>query len=297
MLKHEASSEHAHAHALHQADYILGKLSSNFALSDENNCLKLGYDIVNRCWPEKQLSELGLDLSLFPKVFAAGTPVAMIDGQQAQFLGLPDTVQLVTGTTDSVAAFIATGAKNAGDAVTSLGSTLVLKLITDNPIFSHKHGIYSHRLGDQWLVGGASNTGGNVIQKYFSQQQVTDMTMQLSADKPTGLNYYPLTEKGERFPIADANRQPQLSPRPESDIDYFQGILEGIASIEKQGYEMLSELGANTVTSIKTVGGGCKNRAWTHIRKQALNVEMITPKNTEAAYGSALLALKGTSID
>ncbi len=30
--------------ALHQADWILGKLSGRFGVSDENNCLKLGYD-------------------------------------------------------------------------------------------------------------------------------------------------------------------------------------------------------------------------------------------------------------
>ena len=40
LLKNQSDS--SHAHALHQADFILGKLSNNFTLSDENNCLKLG---------------------------------------------------------------------------------------------------------------------------------------------------------------------------------------------------------------------------------------------------------------
>lgn len=291
LLKNEANSKHAHA--VHHADFILGKLANNFQISDENNCLKLGYDVIKQCWPEKELLKLGIDQSLLPQVFPAGSFVSFIDKTQAEQLGLPQSLQLVTGATDSIAAFIASGATNVGDAVTSLGSTLVLKLISDKPIFSAQHGIYSHRLNNHWLVGGASNSGAQVLQQYFSQTKIDELTTHLSPNIPTGLNYYPLIKMGERFPIADANKQPELSPRPESELVFFQGILEGIAQIEKQGYQKLNELGAPVITSIRSVGGGSKNQAWTEIRKNLLKVDMVLPQQTEAAYGSALLALKG----
>jgi len=297
LLKHDTDSMFNHAHAVHQADYILGKLSNHFSLSDENNCLKLGYDIVNRAWKKDAMQALGIDLSLLPNVFPAGTSVATIQKQQASKLGLPKSLQLVTGTTDSIAAFIATGTQKIGEAVTSLGSTLVVKLLSDKPIFSIKYGVYSHRLGDQWLVGGASNSGGKVLCHYFSDQEMELMTEQLSLQqapyKSTGLEYYPLIKEGERFPVSDPKKQAQLSPRPDNDVDFFQGMLEGIARIEKQAYQRLNDLGAPTVVSVRSVGGGSKNTAWTKIREQQLKVEMIAPENTEASYGSALLALKG----
>ncbi len=282
----------------HQADYILGKLSNNFTFSDENNCLKLGYDVINQRWPIEELEKLGVDELSLPKVFPAGTVVAQINPKQAKVLSLPKTLQLVSGTTDSIAAFIATGANKTGDAMTSLGSTLVLKLISDKPIFSPEHGIYSHRLNNQWLVGGASNSGAKVLQYYFTQAQIDEMTDQLLPDNPTGLHYYPLINKGERFPVSDPNKQAMLSPRPDSDREFFQGILEGIANIEAQAYQKISELGAPAITSVRSVGGGSKNTAWTRLRqnslrKNKLKVDMITPKQTEAAYGSALLALQG----
>jgi sugar (pentulose or hexulose) kinase len=285
-------------HINHQADYVLGKLSNNYVLSDENNCLKLGYDVVNRRWPLEELKELGVDESQLPKVSPAGTLVAQIDQKQADALGLPQSLQLVTGTTDSIAAFIATGADKIGDAVTSLGSTLVLKLISDSPIFSPEHGIYSHRLNNQWLVGGASNSGAKVLQHYFSQTQVDQMTDELAPEILTGFNYYPLINEGERFPISDPNKPAKLTPRPDSDIELFQGILEGIANIEAEGYQKLVELGASKITSVRSVGGGSKNTGWTQLRqnilvKNQLKIDMITPKQTEAAYGSALLALQG----
>lgn len=283
------------AHITHHADFILGRLSNTYSLSDENNCLKLGYDVINQCWPIDALETLGINPSMLPKVVPAGTGVAQIDHALADTLGLPKSLQLVTGTTDSIAAFIATGADKVGDAVTSLGSTLVLKLISDKPIFSPEYGIYSHRLQNKWLVGGASNSGAKVLQHYFTQAQIDQMTEHLSPDNSTQLNYYPLTQTGERFPIADVNKQAILSPRPESDVEFFQGILEGIANIEAQAYQKLLDLGAPKIKSVRSVGGGSKNTTWTQIRKNLLKIDMITPKQTEAAYGSALLALQGVN--
>ncbi len=38
-------------HAVHQADWIAGRLANRHGISDENNALKLGYDPVARAWP------------------------------------------------------------------------------------------------------------------------------------------------------------------------------------------------------------------------------------------------------
>ena len=80
--------------------------------------------------------------------------------------------------------------------MTSLGSTLVLKLVSDRPVFSPAHGVYSHRLGDLWLTGGASNSGGAVLAQYFSADELRALTPLLKPDVPTGLDYYPLPGHG-----------------------------------------------------------------------------------------------------
>ena len=56
----------------------------------------------------------------------------------------------------AIAAVLATGANQIGDAVTSLGSTLVLKIISDKPVFAPESGIYSHHLGQRCQVFGRS---------------------------------------------------------------------------------------------------------------------------------------------
>jgi D-ribulokinase len=277
---------------LHQADWLLGKFSGRFDVSDENNALKSGYDPIARAWP-KWISATGLDVRLFPEVVPAGTAVGKILPAMAQKFGLPQTVSIVTGTTDGCAAFLASGASESGDGVTSLGTTLTLKILSDRPVFSPEYGIYSHRIGDQWLAGGASNSGGGVLKKYFSGEDIVRLTGLIDPDVPTGLDYYPLTQAGERFPIADTKFEPRLTPRPDDERIFFQALLEGIAEVERLGYQRLAELGATPLKSIRSVGGGATSKPWTKIRLKALGVPALEPASEHAAMGTARLAWRG----
>lgn len=279
-------------HALHQADWIMGKLCGRFPLSDENNCLKLGYDPIQRGWPA-WLDSLGLAANCLPKVFPSGTPVGTLSPQVADRVGLPHETAIVTGTTDSNAAFIATGAERIGDGVTSLGSTLVLKILSEVPVFAAEYGVYSHRLGDRWLVSGASNSGGAVCRAYFTDTQIDQLTRQMRPRQSTGLDYYPLLRPGERFPVNDSSLPPRLSPRPYDDSRFFQALLEGIARIEQAGYQLLHRLGAPAVKRVISIGGGAVNEPWRQIREAALGVPVTRAAHQEAAYGVALLAKEG----
>ena len=277
---------------LHQADWINGMLCGEFGVSDHNNALKSGYDPVQGCWP-KWLDKLNVPRRWLPRVLPPGSPIGTIKPELASRFGLPTDTQVMAGTTDSTAAFLATGAHQSGDAVTSLGSTMVLKVVAEKPIFCAEYGVYSQPLGDGWLVGGASNSGGQVLRQYFSDAEMLALQEQLRPEQATGLDYYPLSRPGERFPYNDPELSPRLSPRPADRAVFFQAMLEGMARIEQSAYRRLAELGAPWPTTVRTVGGGAKNRAWTAIRGKLLNVPMLEPQYTEAAYGAALLAQQG----
>lgn len=283
-------------HALHQADWISARLSGCYGISDENNCLKLGYDPVRRCWPD-WLPALGIAADLLPEVVAPGTPIGHLQAPEILALGYPAALRVVAGTTDSVAAFIATGADTPGDAVTSLGSTLVLKVLSDAPISAPQYGIYSHRLGDHWLAGGASNSGGAVLLAFFTVKEIEALTRRIDPEQPSGYDYYPLCRNGERFPYNDPALAPRLAPRPADDACFLHGLLEGIARIEATGYHRLAELGAPAPRRIFSVGGGARNPAWTRIRQRLLGVPLARPRNEQACYGAALLALAALPAD
>ena len=197
---------------------------------------------------------------------------------------------LRAGTTDSTAAVMATGACRVGDAITSLGSTLVMKVISEKPIAHAQYGIYSQPYGKYWLVGGGSNSGGAVLRNYFTDEQMRQLSQHIDPNTDTQLNYYPLTQSGERFPVNDPDLPPRLTPRPSDDMMFFQGLLEGMAQIEHTAYQRLAELGAPYPQRVFSVGGGAGNEKWTQIRQRYLQTDMQVCQHTSAAYGSALIA-------
>ncbi|HEV7320229.1 MAG TPA: FGGY-family carbohydrate kinase [Ensifer sp.] len=277
---------------IHQADWLAGHFTGLYDVSDENNALKTGYDPVSRSWPE-WIEKTGARVDLLPNVLPAGTPVATISPMAAEAFGLSDDVVVVAGTTDGCASFLATGADQPGDGVSALGTTLTVKMLSDRPLFAPEYGLYSHRIGEMWLAGGASNTGGVVLAEHFSPERIAALSGEIDPDVETGLDYYPLVRPGERFPIADPDLAPRMSPRPADDASFLKAIFEGIAGVESLAYQRLTALGGPALQSLRSVGGGAKNTAWTAIRSRKLRVPFLPVISEEAAAGTARLALSG----
>lgn len=271
---------------VHQADWIAERLSGRPLPSDESNALKTGYDPVRRMWPD-WMAETPVKRDLLPDVIAAGTQSGVTGGT----LGFPSEIPIVAGMSDGCASFLATGATEPGDGVTALGTTMTIKLLSDRPVFAPEFGIYSHRIGDLWLAGGASNSGGGALSKHFTPEQIAALSTRIDPASESGFSYYPLPKLGERFPINDPTLLPRETPRPEADALFLHGLLEGIARIETLGYQRLAELGAPPLKSIRTVGGGAGNPVWTTLRSRLLDVPVRDVRSGEAAAGSAHLAL------
>jgi len=283
-----ALSEGSPAHLLHQADFIAAKIMGQGGQSDFNNALKTSFDPKTESWPA--WIDQVIDPGLLPRVNNPGSPMGPIAQEVSEKFGLSADLMVHAGTTDSIAAFLACAPMEEGVAVTSLGSTLAIKLLSAKRIDDPGVGLYSHRLGDLWLVGGASNTGGAVLKQHFTDEQLRTLSNLIDPHSPTGLDYYPLAGPGERFPINDPNLPPRLHPRPEDQVTFLQAMLEGMAAIEARCYEEISTRGGSAPTRIYTAGGGAKNTKWTAIRALSLGQTPVTSKSDEASIGVAKLA-------
>lgn len=289
---------------VHQADYLIHHVTSKGGdetsfTSDWHNALKLGYDVHNLeypMWMTELLSQEKIISTFVPSVVEPGRSVGVLSPRLVA-MGYSEHCGVVAGktklsnelfyhvaveldmsnichvsflgTTDSIAAFLASGADTPGQAVTSLGSTLVVKLLSEKPVEDSTRGIYSHRLGNRWLVGGASNVGCAILrQEEFSEEELKRLSDAIDPSSDSPLKYYPLTKAGERFPKNDPKKQPVLTPKPmkaaadgekESSVcrqQYLHGILQGIAEVEKEGYAALKDLGATAITEVCQLTGG-----------------------------------------
>ena len=282
----------AASHAMHQADWIAAQFTSAGGTSDQNNALKTGFDPAAGCWPEGWFERVGVRMEILPEVIPAGEIIGPVHPTVCARFGFGSGTLVVAGTTDSVAAFVASGASTLGDGVSSLGTTLAIKLLSDVAVTDQRRGVYSHRIFGMWLAGGASNTGGGALLKHFTRERMIELSERIDTETPSGLDYYPLPRNGERFPVADPDLEPVVAPRPDDDALHLQGLFEGIARIERAGYDALRELGAPSVTNVRSVGGGAANPALNRIRERTLGCP-TQHVGSEAAVGSAIVAKKG----
>ena len=282
----ELQQRYPHAHGLrHQAEWLTGWLLGQWRWGDEHNSLKLGWDPLQGGWS----GVIGRQpwSGLLPRVVRPGAVLGSLHPPVAHHLGLPTTAQVAAGTTDGNAAVLAVDPQP-GDGVTVLGTTMALKQLCPEPL--QGAGVYSHPIGHQWLVGGASNSGGGVLRQFFDDATIATLSRQLDPRHPTGLQYLPLPAPGERFPVDDPGLMPRLEPRPVSDALFLQGLLEGIAAIEARGWARLQALGAPAVRRVLTVGGGARNPTWRQLRQQALGCPVLNRPHASTAWGAARLA-------
>ncbi|MCB1834926.1 MAG: FGGY-family carbohydrate kinase [Geminicoccaceae bacterium] len=270
-------------HVMTQADWLASRLGAPMGVSDDNNVLKLGFDPVAREWPA-WMDRLGVRRALLPEVMPPGSVLAS---------GSAGSTLVIAGTTDGCASFLATGADGIGDAVTALGSTMTLKLMSDKPVFVPALGVYSHRMGDRWLVGGASNSGGKALLRFFAAGEIERLTPLIDRSTPTGRDWHPLAGTGERFPVQDESMTFEPDDRPAEPERFLQALLEGMTGVEARGYAALEKHGAGRPKTIRTVGGGARNPVWRAMREARLGLTMTEPLHIEAAYGTARLARAG----
>jgi sugar (pentulose or hexulose) kinase len=274
---------------VHAADFVIGRLTGRW-VTDWTHALKTGYDPVHRTW-SPALSSVGLEPTMLPAVVPPGTPIGEVHARAARVTGLRPGTLVVAGMTDGCAAQVAAGAVAPGDWCSVLGTTLVVRGVTEAPLRDPRGRVYCHRHPEGfWLPGGASNTGGECLRKAFGNVDLRAMDVQALACSPTGRVAYPLVRVGERFPfIAPQARGFVLDP-PRSEVERYAMYLEGVAYVERLAYDLLTQLGAAVGGTVFTAGGGSRSDPWLQIRSDVLGRVLCRPRHTGAAVGAAILA-------
>lgn len=259
----------------HVPEFVISKLSNtNFIVSDSSHCLKTGFNLAEKKW---NVSSSNLNL---PDVVAPGSELIELN-----LFG--HKLKVIAGMTDGCTSQISGGGVMPNAAVTTLGTTMVLKQTASKNISGP--GFYSHYLADgYWLLGGASNLGGI---SYRDFNQLNKLGMQINLEDKNEIVCYPLAQIGERFPIKNGQMKAIWSENPKNKLTRFRSILEGIGYAEKLGYELLARAGADTYLKLSTVGGGSSSNIWNQIRATILQTEIEVRKEAGSDLGAAMIAL------
>ena len=288
--------ERERAALLHHADWLAYSLHGKMGMSDFNNALKLGFDPAPgaESFPA-WLRDAPFGYMLPSDVRAPGTSFGVVQQSAIERYGLSPTCEVIAGTTDSVAAFVASSAAEPGECATSLGSTLALKLISDVRVEDPSAGVYSHRLNGRWLVGGATNLGGWILRRFFSNDELASLSEKIARQGYVATeDYFPGVMLGFGMSVDEAAAIVEKS-RPADDAQFVVNILSSIANVEARCYERMKTLGASSgAKKVFTAGGGAKNDVWSALRSSAMGgIPVVRSERDEAAYGAALLARQG----
>lgn len=274
----------------HASDSINRWLTGgNDAPTDWSHALKSGFDLNNKCWSAKAQSIASEQSLVLPLVAPPGLDIGSISQEVADATGLPPATRVYLGMTDGCTSHVAAGAMTLESATTTVGTTLVTKVVCDSNIAGE--GFYSHLLPlDTWLCGGASNLGAGAFKSRAIGVSLSDLDSQAEQFGPASFVTYPLTGHSERFPFTRNEISAFSTGSSDDAVENHRAILEGLAFAERLSYEILAEAGATSCGPIYTGGGASKSSAWCQIRSDVLGLPVFATKDATSGTGAALIA-------
>jgi xylulokinase len=297
LLQHEPDRAARAGCFAHAGDVITGRLCGDYRVTDLTQALKTGYDLLEGRWPSWIETQLGLPLAKFPRVVPSGQIVGRVTATAAEETGLSTQTIVVAGMTDGCASQIAAGATQPGQWLSVLGTTLVVKGVSEELVRDPLGRIYCHRHPEgYWLPGAASNTGGAALSAWPAGA-LASLDREAMHLTPASVVVYPLRQQGERFPFVQPAAQGFVEGTPGSAGELYAATLEGVAYVERLGYEIVRELGVAIHPPLLTAGGGAKSSVWTQIRADVLQQPVGVAAMTGAGFGAAVLAASATLHD
>lgn len=279
------------ARLAHQPDLVTRRLVGRPVPADTSHALKTGYDLRGDAWPLEVLAELGVPADVLPEVVLSGSRLGTVCAEAAAATGIPAGTPVVAGMTDGCAAQLAAGALRVGSWNSVLGTTLVLKGVTEEPLIDPAGVVYSHRAPDGgWLPGGASSVGAGVLSARFPGRDLEALAALAAAREPAGVVAYPLVSRGERFPFTAPQAEGFVLGTPADEADEYAALLQGVAFVERLCFDYLDLLGAPTGGELSLTGGGTRSRYWSQLRADVLGRPVRLPEQAEAGLGMAVLA-------
>ena len=291
-----------------QADVVTAALIGRAVASDWSHSLKSGYDLLELCWPAEALSSLGIDPQSLPDVVAPGSVLGESSANWQAATGLPAGTPIFAGMTDGCAAQLGAGTLGLGDWHTVVGTTLVVKGVSDHIVVDDTGAVYSHRAPHDglWFPGGASSVGAGAVSALFAGDDLNARTARISStytDRLTSIPLsYPLVATGERFPVVrpdargfmrNGGDEHPLTAAIAEGVDsdtLFASVLLGVACVERLAVETMSGAGVPVTGTFSSSGGGTKNAWWTQLRADLLGRPISVPVSAEGSIGMAILA-------
>ncbi|MBP3322843.1 MAG: xylulokinase [Clostridia bacterium] len=303
------------AHILLPKDYVRFMLTNEYAteVSDASGMQLL--DVKNRCWSKEVLEKLEIPEAMLGKMYESPEVTGHITKEIAELTGLKEGTIVVGGAGDNAAAAVGMGVVENGKAFTTIGTSGVVFMHTDEPLIDSKGRVHTFccAVPGKWHVMGVTQ-GAGLSLKWFRDNFCEKI--KLRAEKEGVDPYYIMDKMAEESPIG-AERllflpylMGERTPHLDADCrgvffgisgmhqkkDFIRAVMEGVSFSLMDCLSVFGEMGV-APTEMLACGGGGSSKLWRKMLSDIYNTEIFTIKSKEGpALGVAILAMVGAGI-
>jgi gluconokinase len=288
-------------------EYVLLRMCETLVMDHSIGSSTGLMDITTLAWDPEALQLAGITVEQLPELVATTTVLPGLTPQAAEATGLPADTPVVVGAGDGPLANLGLGAVAPGVAACSIGTSGALRVMVEHPAVDPLGGVFCYALTeDRWLVGGAINNGGVVLQwtgdalaPEFGDRP-EEQLLALAATAPIGCGGlimlpYLLSERAPHWSSLPRGAYIGLTHEHRRE-HLIRAALEGVCQQLALVLQSMRAAG-NEVRQVRATGGFARSPLWRQMLADALGMEVHFPAGHEgSSFGAALLGMQALGL-
>ncbi len=296
-------------------DYILYRLSGEFAGEHSLYSTTYMYNVIDRCYWTDILNYVGVKRDQLVDVYESGVVIGKVKSVVCKETGLAEKTNVTTGIMDQTAGMIGAGNIKEGIVTETTGSALVIcetldQFPSQKPTSSS---VQCHAVPGKYLVTGWCAAGGMSLKwlrdTFFKEEKmvaerngdnifrIMDAMAERVLPGSQGLLFYPFMSGPGTLNIDPDIRGVYYGLELHHDKTHFiRSMIESIAYILRENIELMGAFGGEC-REIRAMGGGSKSTIWNQIKADVTGKRIVTMHSPEtASIGVAILQAVAAGI-
>lgn len=291
------------AHIMLPKDYLIFRLTGEFATDYSDAAGTLLLDVAAKKWSDEILAKYNIDGKILPKLYNSIDCVGKIKAEYQKDFGFEKEVKVMGGGADNACAAVGSGIVSNGIGMVSIGTSGVFLSYEDeaHSNYSGRLHLFNHGIPDAYYSMGVTLAAGHSLNWFKETFAPKESFEELLSDidkipaGSDGLLFAPYIV-GERTPYADSKVRGSFTriDTTHTRAHFARAVLEGITFSLRDSMELMSELTEKKFDKILSVGGGSKNKDWLQMQADIFDTEIITLTTEQGpGLGAAMMAAVG----
>lgn len=260
-------------------DYIVYKLTGNACIDFSLAARTMALDIRQKCWSDEIFDAAGVDKNLLSDPVPAFNVAGEIKKEILDELEIKNSVKIINGAHDQVAATVGAGIFEVGQAVDGTGTVECVTPVFDkipecDKLYEEGYSVVPYVFDGTYVCYALSFTGGATL-KWFRDNFSKDKSYaQLDSsvkDNPSGIMILPHFAGAANPYMDNSSKAAMLGLTLEhTDADIYKALMEGVTYEIMINIEHLESFGIK-LNKLFATGGGASSDVWLQIKADILN--------------------------